>query len=92
MRYERHQPATELEMAQVAGWAHSILPREDIQYLMGDDLLILAAIKALRIIEQWMAGHKARGADQIEHDIYLHGHKDEEKKDEMTGEEDIYGA
>lgn len=85
-----NEPATKLQMAREEGRAHSILPQEDMQYLMGDDLPSLAAIKALRIINWRMAGHRLRAADQIKNDICLHDPEDEDKKDEMIDEQDIY--
>lgn len=59
---------------------------------MGDDLLGPVAIKALLIIGWRMASHRLRGTDQIKHDICLQDPEDEDKKDEMIDEEDIYGA
>lgn len=73
-RYEGDETATAIQMAPEEGRAHSILPRDDVQYLMGDDMLSLAAIKALRTIDESIAEkvvEEEEKADQINSDVYL---------------------
>lgn len=51
-RYDDDEMAAELQLGPGESRGHSILPRDDIQGLMGDDYLSLASIKALRTIDE----------------------------------------
>lgn len=73
-RYEGDETATAIQMAPEEGRAHSILPRDDVQYLMGDDMLSLAAIKALRTIDESMADkvvEEEEETDLIDREVYV---------------------
>ncbi|KAG8161719.1 hypothetical protein KVR01_008706 [Diaporthe batatas] len=76
-RYEGDETAAPVRMAPGEGRAHSILPRDDVQYLMGDDQLSLAAIKALRTIDESIAdkgvveGENDEEVDQVNPEAYL---------------------
>lgn len=74
-RYEGDETATPIRMAPNEGRAHSILPRDDVQYLMGDDMLSLAAIKALRTIDESMAdkviNEEDEQADEVDLSLYI---------------------
>ncbi|KAH8781218.1 hypothetical protein F5883DRAFT_685573 [Diaporthe sp. PMI_573] len=95
-RYEGDESAARIRMAQNEGRIHSILPRDDVQYLMGDDLLSLAAIKALRTIDESIADNKVQDEDEVNPEVYLEEPEDDNEDVEMTDveyeEEDIYGA
>ncbi|KAI3399382.1 hypothetical protein diail_7109 [Diaporthe ilicicola] len=65
-RYEGDSAAAEVEMGPDEGRAVSILPRDDVQQLMGDDYLSLASIKARKTIDQAVAdkgGKQNKGLD-----------------------------
>lgn len=94
-RYEDDETATKLQLAPGEGRAYSILPRDDIQYIMGDDYLSLASIKALRTIDESMADKDGEQDEQIDDGevVYLLepavDYDDEHQEDDY---EDIYGA
>lgn len=65
-RYEDDESATKLQLAPGESRASSILPRDDIQSLMGDDYLSLASIKALRTIDESIADNDGKQAEEID--------------------------
>ncbi|KAI7774244.1 hypothetical protein LA080_009044 [Diaporthe eres] len=64
-RYEDDETATKLQLAPGESRAFSILPRDDIQSLMGDDYLSLASIKALRTIDESMADKTKQQVEEV---------------------------
>ncbi|KAG6365518.1 hypothetical protein INS49_007129 [Diaporthe citri] len=63
-RYEEDETATTLQLAPGESRAFSILPRDDVQSLMGDDYLSLASIKALKTIDESMLKKTEKQAEE----------------------------
>ncbi|KAJ0116351.1 hypothetical protein J7T55_007330 [Diaporthe amygdali] len=65
-RCDDDSTAPELQLAPEESRAVSILPRDDIQHLMGDDYLSLASIKALRTIDEAIADKGVEQTEKVE--------------------------